>query len=70
MVNAMGDESIVETINEDIAEAAKAVVAEIRSLASEVTDAAECAVTACDDEASSKDSGAVVPESKDGEAPR
>jgi hypothetical protein len=38
-VNAMGDESIVETIKEEIAEAAKAVVAEVKSIATEVTDA-------------------------------
>jgi hypothetical protein len=49
--NAMSDEkSIVETITEDIAEAAKAVVAEVKSIAAEVTDAVESAV-ACDEEA-------------------
>lgn len=62
----MGDESIVDTIKEEIAEAAKAVVAEFKSLAGEVSDAAECAVTACDEEtAVPKDSSV-----KDGEAPR
>ena len=33
----MGDESIVETIKEEITEAAKAVVAEVKSIATEVT---------------------------------
>ena len=46
----MSDEkSIVETITEDIAEAAKAVVAEVKSIAAEVTDAVESAAT-CDEE--------------------
>jgi hypothetical protein len=46
----MSDEkSIVETITEDIAEAAKAVVAEVKSIAAEVTDAVESGAT-CDEE--------------------
>jgi hypothetical protein len=45
----MGDEkTIVETITEDLAEAAKAVVAEVKSIAAEVTDAVESAAT-CDE---------------------
>lgn len=48
----MGDEkSIVETITEDLAEAAKAVVAEVKSIAAEVTDAVENAAAGCDEEA-------------------
>jgi hypothetical protein len=67
----MGDESIVETITEEIAEAAKAVVAEIKSLATEVTDAVECAATACDEETAAKDGVAASPEpAKNGETPR
>jgi len=68
----MGDESIVETIKEEIVEAAKAVVAEMKSLATEVTDAVEGTTTLCDEEtAPSKDGGATSSEpSKDGEASR
>lgn len=69
-VNAMGDESIVSTIAEEIAEAAKAVVAEVKSLAAEVTEAVESASTLCDD-AAAKNTGAASPEpAKDSEAPR
>jgi hypothetical protein len=50
----MADESIVETIKEEIAEAAKAVVAEIKSLASEVTEAVESTAALCDEETTSK----------------
>ena len=71
-VNAMGDENIVETIAEEIAEAAKAVVAEIKSLATEVTDAVESTAALCDEEnAPAKDDGAASAEpAKDDEAPR
>jgi len=64
----MGDESIVETITEEIAEAAKAVVAEVKSLATEVTEAVESAATLCD-EAAPKDDAAAEPV-KDSGAPR
>ena len=70
-VNAMGDESIVSTIAEEIAEAAKAVVAEVKSLAAEVTEAVESASTLCDDDAAAKNTGAASPEpAKDSDAPR
>ena len=66
----MGDESIVDTITEEIAEAAKAVVAEVKSLATEVTEAVESAATLCDEEpAAPKDDAAAEPV-KDSEAPR
>ena len=65
----MGDESIVETIKEEIAEVAKAVVAEVKSLAAEVTEAVECAATVCDEEATAPKDGAIAPPAKDGEAP-
>jgi hypothetical protein len=69
-VNAMGDENIVETITEEIAEAAKAVVAEIKSIATEVTEAVESTATLCDEEkAASKDDAAAEP-AKDSGAPR
>jgi hypothetical protein len=55
-MDAMGDEkSIVETITEDLAEAAKAVLAEIKSVATEVTDAVESTAALCDEEAAPKD---------------
>ena len=54
----MGDESIVETIKEEIAETAKAMVAEIKSLAAEVTDAVESTATLCDERAPSRDDSA------------
>ena len=58
----MGDESIVETITEEIAEVAKAIVAEVKSLAAEVTDAVESAATLCDEEpAAPKDDAAAEP---------
>ena len=61
----MGDEkSIVETITEDLAEAAKAVVAEVKSIAAEVTDAVESAAT-CDEGAKDDASPA-----EGGKAPR
>ncbi len=67
MGHAMGDEeSIVETIKDEIVEAAKAVVAEIKSIATEVTDAVESTATLCDEDAAPKD-GSTSPE---GEAPR
>ena len=67
----MGDENIVETIKEEIAEAAKAVVAEIKSLATEVTDAVESAADLCEeDPAPPKDSAASPDTPKDSEAPR
>ena len=71
-VNAMGDENIVETIAGEIAEAAKAVVAEIKSLATEVTDAVESTATLCDTEAAPpKDGGAASAEpAKDDKASR
>ena len=65
----MGDESIVETITEEIAEAAKAVVAEVKSLATEVTEAVESAATLCDEETAAKDDAAAEAV-KDSEAPR
>ena len=55
-VNAMGDEkSIVDTITEDLAEAAKAVLAEIKSVATEVTEAVESTAALCDEEAPPKE---------------
>ena len=54
----MGDESIVETIKEEIAETAKAMVAEIKSLAAEVTDAVESTAALCDEPAPSRDDSA------------
>jgi hypothetical protein len=66
-VNAMGDEekSIVETITEDIAEAAKAVLAEIKSVATEVTEAVESAAALCDEESSPKDGAPETGKSSD-----
>lgn len=56
----MGDEkTIVETITEDIAEAAKAVVAEVKSIAAEVTEAVESAA-ACDEAVAPKDDASPV----------
>jgi uncharacterized membrane-anchored protein YjiN (DUF445 family) len=60
--HAMGDESIVETIKEEIAEAAKAVVAEIKSIATEVTDAVESTATLCEEETVAKDDSAASSE--------
>jgi hypothetical protein len=57
----MGDENIVETIAEEIAEAAKAVVAEIKSLATEVTDAVESTATLCDEENAPAKDGSAAP---------
>ena len=51
----MGDESIIETIKEEIAEAAKAVVAEVKSIATEVADAVESTAALCDEETAPKD---------------
>jgi len=68
-VNEMGDESIVETITEEIAEAAKAVVAEVKSLATEVTEAVESAATLCDEQTAAK-GDAAAEAVKDSEAPR
>ena len=66
----MGDEeSIVETIKDEIAEAAKAVVAEIKSIATEVTDAVESTATLCDEDAAPKDEAASEP-GKGGDASR
>ena len=61
----MGDEeSIVETIKDEIAEAARAVLAEVKSIATEVTDAVECTATLCDEEtARPKDNSAASPQS-------
>jgi hypothetical protein len=65
----MGDEkSIVETITEDLAEAAKAVLAEIKSVATEVTEAVESTATLCEEEAAPKE-GRPEP-GKGSEAPR
>jgi hypothetical protein len=65
----MADESIVETIKEDIAEAAKAVVAEVKSIAREVTDAVESTVALCDEETAPRDEAAATSEpAKDGDA--
>jgi hypothetical protein len=68
----MGDEeSIVETIKEEIAEAAKAVVAEVKSIATEVTEAVESTAALCDeDEAPSKDNTASTEPAKGAEASR
>jgi hypothetical protein len=67
----MGDESIVETIKEEIAEAAKAVVAEIKSITTEVTEAVDSAATLCDEGQAPKDDAATSSEpSKDSEASR
>jgi len=64
----MGDEkTIVETITEDLAEAAKAVLAEVKSIATEVTDAVESAATCDEDVASPKDDASP---SEGSEAPR
>jgi hypothetical protein len=66
----MGDESIVETIKEEITEAAKAVVAEVKSIATEVTDAVESTAALCDEETAPKDEAAATSEpTKDGDAP-
>jgi len=66
----MGDEdSIVETIKEEIAEAAKAVVAEVKSIAAEVTEAVESTATLCDEEGAPKDGGATSPEPAEGSEP-
>ncbi len=72
MGHAMADEeSIVETIKDEIAEAAKAVVAEIKSIATEVTDAVESTATLCDEDAASKDDAtSSEPGKGGGEAPR
>jgi hypothetical protein len=67
-VNAMGDENIVETITEEIAEAAKAVVAEVKSLATEVTEAVESAATLCDEEPAAPKDDAAAEAVKDGGA--
>ena len=56
----MGDESIVETIKEEIAEAAKAVVAEVKSIATEVTDAIESTAALCDEETAPRDAPAAA----------
>jgi hypothetical protein len=62
MGHAMADEeSIVETIKDEIAEAAKAVIAEIKSIATEVTDAVESTATLCDEDAAPKDEAASEP---------
>ena len=65
----MGDESIVETIKEEIAEAAKAVIAEVKSIATEVTDAVESTAALCDEEAAPRDEAATSEPAKDGDAP-
>ena len=66
----MGDESIVETIKEEIAEAAKAIVAEVKSIATEVTDAVESTAALCDEESAPRDESATTSEpAKDGDAP-
>ena len=65
----MGDESIIETIKEEIAEAAKAVVAEVKSIATEVTDAVESAAALCDEESAPKDEAATSEPAKDSDAP-
>ena len=68
----MGDEkSIVETITEDLAEAAKAVLAEIKSVATEVTEAVESTAALCEDETAPKDGTAASPEpGKGSDTPR
>jgi hypothetical protein len=65
----MGDESIVETIKEEIAEAAKAVIAEVKSLAAEVTEAVE-STGLCDEETAAPKDDAAADATKDSEAPR
>lgn len=64
------EESIVETIKDEIVEAAKAVVAEIKSIATEVTDAVESTATLCEEDAAPKDNAAPPEAGKGGEAPR
>jgi len=66
----MGDESIVETITEEIAEVAKAVVAEVKSLATEVTEAVENAAALCDEEPAAPKDKPAPEAAKDSEAPR
>jgi hypothetical protein len=64
----MGDESIIETIKEEIAEAAKAVVAEVKSLAAEVSEAVE-STGLCDEETPAKDDTSAKP-AEGSDAPR
>jgi hypothetical protein len=66
----MGDEkTIIETITEDIAEAAKAIVSEVKSIAAEVTEAVESTGVLCDEPAATPSQGdATTP--KDDEASR
>jgi len=66
----MGDESVVETITEGIAEVAKAVVAEVKSLAAEVTDVVESTAALCDEEPAAPKDEAAPEAAKDSEAPR
>lgn len=68
----MGDEkSIVETITEDLAEAARAVLAEIKSVATEVTEAVESTAALCDEDTAPKDGTAASTETgKSSDAPR
>ena len=63
------EESIVETIKDEIVEAAKAVVAEIKSIATEVTDAVESTATLCDEDATPKDEATSSEPGKGGQAP-
>ncbi len=66
----MGDEeSIVETIKDEIVEAAKAVVAEIKSIATEVSDAVESTATLCDEDAAKDETTSSEP-SEGSKAPR
>lgn len=70
-----GDENIVETIKEEVTEAAKAVVAEVKSIAHEVADAiAEGKAELCGDEPAAPPPGDTdkpdrSTEDNDGEAP-
>jgi len=66
------DENIVETIKEEVTEAAKAVVAEVKSIAHEVADAiAEGKAELCGDEPAAPPPDTVKPDpaaaGKDGE---
>lgn len=69
------DDDIVETIKEEVTEAAKAVVAEVKSIAHEVADAiAEGKAELCGDEPAAPPTGDTVKPDppaadKDGETP-
>jgi hypothetical protein len=62
------EKSIVETITEDLTEAARAVLAEIKSVATEVTEAVESTATLCEDD-TTKDGSAASSGSVEGNKP-